>query len=315
MIARKKLQNKIAGSKYALPLTAVYALLVWMAAGLVHDRRMWMPFGCMTLTTYLMVELNNVNALIRTYSRMVSCSFLMLMVMSATTYADMQANMVQLCMVVFFMTLFQAYQDKTAAGWVFYAFFCLGMASMPFAQILFFVPFVWLLMRTTIMTLSWRTFFASILGLVTPYWFLAAYSLLVGQPMLVVDMLTRVADIQPLAALQSVDQHMAVTVVFVFVLGLTGTVHFLRNSYLDRIRIRMFFYTFIVVHFLTVVFIVMQPLHTGVLLKVMIIPASVLIAHFITLTKTHVTNVAFIIILTTVLLLTIYNLWIPSLRF
>ena len=59
----------------ALPAVALYGVAVWLADGLYH-MQWWIQFACFVLSTYLMIELNNSNALIRIYSRMVSCSFI-----------------------------------------------------------------------------------------------------------------------------------------------------------------------------------------------------------------------------------------------
>ena len=60
-----------------LSFTAVYAVLVFLASGLV-GKNLWFEFACLAVSTYLMVEFNNVNALLRVYSRMISCAFLVL---------------------------------------------------------------------------------------------------------------------------------------------------------------------------------------------------------------------------------------------
>ena len=177
-----------------MPLTLVYALLVWVAGGLADNRLMWVPFGCMILSAYLMMELNNINVLIRIYSRMVSCSFLLLTAMSAMTFCDMQGSIVQLCMISFYMAIFQAYQDKEAPGWVFYAFFCLGLASLTFIQIVFFVPFLWIMQGRYLMAMSWRNFWAGIVGLITPYWFIGAYYVISNQTESLVKHFLAIAD-------------------------------------------------------------------------------------------------------------------------
>ena len=76
----KRIQNRVAGSRIALPVTAVYALLVCLINHLV-GQSLWLQLLLLAVSTLLMVQLNNINALIRIYSRMVSCSFLVLMSM------------------------------------------------------------------------------------------------------------------------------------------------------------------------------------------------------------------------------------------
>ena len=73
----KRLQNTVSESRMALPCTAAYAICIWLLAGLLQGN-WWIQFAIFAVCTYLMVELNNANALLRIYSRMVSCTFVVL---------------------------------------------------------------------------------------------------------------------------------------------------------------------------------------------------------------------------------------------
>jgi len=73
----KRVQNVISESRLTLPVVATYGMGTWAAAGLFHEQ-WWIQLACFAISTYLMIELNNSNALIRIYSRMVSCSFIIL---------------------------------------------------------------------------------------------------------------------------------------------------------------------------------------------------------------------------------------------
>jgi hypothetical protein len=57
------------------------------------------------------------------------------------------------------------------------------------------------------------------------------------------------------------------------------------------------------------------PQYYDFLLRLLIINTAPLIAHFLTLTNTRITNIAFYVICATALILTAINLWIPSLSF
>ena len=87
MLRKKTFQNKVAASRYSLPITATLATLVWVAVGLLVSN-IWVEFAFTAMSTLLMVELNNRNALMRTYSRMVSCSFLALLTMTGLSHAQ-----------------------------------------------------------------------------------------------------------------------------------------------------------------------------------------------------------------------------------
>lgn len=302
------LQNKIAQSRKALLVTAVYALLVCFVCG-IFEQNNWVQLVVLAVSSYLMVELNNTNALIRVYSRMISCSYIMLYLMTGLITSDEPVILVQLCFIVFYLFLFSAYQEKDAVGRVFYAFTSLGIASVFFIQILYLVPILWILLRTNILALNIRTLSASILGLIMPYWVLGGYSLyteninwLIGH----FETFTRFApicDYQGLSAMQIT--LFAVLLLYTF----TGIVHLLRNSYKDKIRTRMFFEIFMIVDLISIVCIVLQPQHYDILIGIIVVNTSPIIAHFMALSSSKITNIAFFVIIAAVITLTMCNLW------
>ena len=77
----------------------------------------------------------------------------------------------------------------------------------------------------------------------------------------------------------------------------------------------MLYESFIAFEIATIVFIILQPQHFDFLLRILIISTAALIGHFITLTHTWVTNIAFHLIIVITVLITAYNLWMPSLTF
>ena len=119
------MQNWISEGRYTLPIVAVYAMVVCMLTG-VFKQGQWLQFAALALSAYLMIQLNNSNALIRIYSRMVSCSFLVLITMTSFLMSSVEGALVQLCMIVFYMMFFHAYQDNSASGRLFYAFVAWG---------------------------------------------------------------------------------------------------------------------------------------------------------------------------------------------
>ena len=318
----KRIQNKIAESRYTLPFVALFALVVWYAGGLVRHQY-YVQLFCFTISAYLMAELNNSNTLLRLRSRMVSCSFIVLMAMSAFLFPSLRCALVTLCFITFYTIIFHTYQDRHSPGMTFYAFLSLGIASVMLPQVVFYVPFLWLMMGFWLMAFSWRMWTASLLGLIAPYWVIVPWYLYAGWG----DRL--VAHVQSLITFPSpLDSHFSpltshfsvfsaqfsviTSFLFVFLLGVIGTVHFLRNASKDKIRTRMLYYIFISMNVLTTCFILLQPQHFEALFGLMIVNASALIAHFIALTRTRFTNIVFFILLAIVLCLTTYNLTINN---
>jgi hypothetical protein len=306
----KRTQNRIAESRFALPVVAVYGALVCILAGVV-SQGWWIQALLLAISTLMMVILNNSNALIRIYSRMVSCSFLVMATMATFLLPSIESAVIRLCFIVFFLFLFKAYQDKMATGWIFYAFLSLGIGSLVFVQSLFFVPVMWILMATNIMAFSVRTFFASLVGIMTPYWFLLAFDVYMGQTDQFLNHFTALAQWGETFNFTAIDTHRLLTLIVVVLFSAIGTVHFLRNSFRDKIRIRMIYESFIVLELCIIIFLALQPQFFDPLLSMLIVITSTLIGHYISLTHTRWTNYSFFVIVALALLTTAYNLWIP----
>lgn len=304
---RKRLQNRVAESRFAFPIASLYALAIWMFAGAVADR-LYVQLALFALSTLMMVYLNNSNALIRIYSRMVSCSFIVMTCAVAFVFSSVESAVVQTGFVMFYLSLLRCYQDKRAPGIAYYSFLCIGVISLFFVHVLYFVPFLWILMGSNLMSMNIKMFFASVLGLITPYWFAAGYFFYIGQPEWMLEHFSQLAEFQPLLCVETVDIHRIITFAVFLLMAIIGIVHFMRNSYLDKIRTRMMFEIFISVDLLVIAFMILQPQHFDMLLPMMIVNTSCLYAHFVSLTKTRLTNMAFIVIGIVLLSLTVYNL-------
>lgn len=305
---RKRLQNKVAESRFALPVTAIYATLAWLAGGLAGNG-MYIQFALFAASAFMMMMLNNHNSLIRIYSRMVSCTFLVLTAMAAFLFDRYEPFAVQMCMTVFYLAFFSCYQDKSARGRMFYAFLFIGLASIFFIQILFLVPVLWIIMAGKLMVFNPKTFWASVLGLVTPYWFMAGYCLLTGSPDRLISHFAGIAVFSPMSLYARPDTKRLATLALVLLLAFTGIIHYMRNSYGDKIRTRTIYETFIIMNLITIASVILQPQHTDMLLPLIIVNTAPLAAHFIALTGTRLTNIAFCTITTAILVLTAYNIW------
>jgi hypothetical protein len=313
-LRKKRRQERYALSRFALPVTAVYGALATLAAGVI-GQELWFQTAALFTATIMMVLLNNRYSLIRVYSRMVSCSYLVLMTMACFLFPSVKGAIIELTFIAACMFLFNAYQNPHGTGAIFYAFAMIGITSIFFVQILYYIPILWIILATNILALSTRTLAASIIGLIVPYWFMAGYYAYLGSIQPFIDHFTELAKFEKLCDYSIITSHQMLTFIFIAILGITGIIHFLRNSYNDKIKTRMLYESFIVFEIATIIFIILQPQHFDFLLRIMIICTAALIGHFIALTHTWITNIAFHLILIITLLITAYNLWMPSLTF
>lgn len=304
----KRLQNRIAESRFALPVTAVYTLAVWLAMCACGQRNI-VELAVFALEAYLMAELNNRNALIRIYSRMVSCAFLVLGTMTASISGHIDALLVQLCIIATYLLLFSCYQNQQAQGRMFYAFACIGAASVIFPQILLYVPVIWILAGTNLMAFSWRNFWASIIGLTVPYWFIAGYCALTGNFSIVAQRFGMLTDVvPPTFTYELPEPGIALSLGFITLMAVIGAIHFLRNSYKDKIRTRMIYEMVIIMTAYTACLIILLPKYAWILMGILLVNVAILTAHFIALTKSKVTNIAFCLLTVAALAITAANM-------
>lgn len=304
---RKRIQNKIAESRWTLSTLTMLALAVWGLAGM-GEHRLWINLLCLVLSTYLMVELNNANTLIRIYSRMVSGSFLVLATVCMHQLTSYTSSISILCMAGFYTSLFRSYQDEASPGWVFYAFICWGFASIVWPQALFFVPVFWLLMGVLLRAWSARHFCASLLGLLLPYAVVTAVLAVRGDLERMVSHFAQLGQFSPVFEFTALSIGQIVTLTFVTLCALIGSIHFLRKSHNDNIRTRQFYFFFLIIDGLTFAYLCVQPSQYEALLGILIVNTSPVIGHLWALTRTKWTNGLFLVATTLAVLLVAYNL-------
>lgn len=304
----KLLQNRIAESETAFFVSALYAVLVWLLAGAIQHH-WWLQLGCMAVATYLIMELNNSNTLIRVRSRMVACSFLFITSASPLLFASLRSSLLYVCIITLFRLLFRTYQDPQSEGRMYFAFIFIGLASMVAVHVLYFVPILWLLCATQLQSLNTRTWTTSFLGLLTPYWLATPWLFLKGSLQPAVAHFSQLATFSPAFDFSILPASQLATLVLIALLTLVSMIHFVQKGYEDRIRIRQLFGIFSTGFVLAVLFLVVQPALYETLLPIIFVCASPLIAHFFTLTGTKTTNVLFIATIVITVVLTLGSLF------
>lgn len=311
----KRAQNRYAEGRLTLPLTLFYGLAVWLLASILLPQSLWLSGCCMAITVFAMAKLNDYNLLIRIYSRSVSSVYIVLICAGPFLFSSLQGAFLQLCFIASLFCLFQAYQNQEAVGKIFYGFACLSLGSIIDARLLYYVPFFWFIMLTYIYSMSKKTFAASLLGVVAPYWFIVSIDFLLTKGDITpwINHLSALSDIQFPNDYTIIPIPYILLLLFVIICYMIGAVHFLRKKSDDKIRVRQIFYCFILTTAYTCILTALQPSLYDMSIRLMIITVSPLIAHFYTLTYTKFTNIAFFLLSGTAVALTIVNLWILSL--
>ena len=307
----KRLQNRIAESGTALPIAAVYAIGIWAIAMFGGSPTLfaWPQMACYAAASYMMVELNNSNALIRVRSRMVGATFIILSCLYVNGFQSLLGALGLVGIIATILQLFTTYQDKQAAGKTYYAFLALGCSSLLYAEYLYYVPILWILMISRLNSFSWRTMMASILGIITPYWFASLWLFYTWDFTAITEHLSDLNSFVFPANYLAVTLEQLLVYVFLATVSITGIIHFWQYSYEDKIHVRQLFGFFIAINLLTLLFIALQPQQFDAFIRIVIICTSPILAHFLTLTHSRITNIAFFVILSTCIIITFMNLW------
>ena len=124
----------------------LYGTAIWVLAGLFQEQ-WWIQFACFIMSVLLVMRINSKNLLIRIYSRSVSVAFIFLSCAAVFLFPSWTGGIVQLCCIAALMLLFDSYQDQTAVEKAYYAFLLLGISSMLDANIIFYLPLLWIMMN------------------------------------------------------------------------------------------------------------------------------------------------------------------------
>lgn len=325
----RRFQNRMATSRAALPTMSAYACALWFAM-IATEHMLLSCFVIFVVNVYLMVELNNRNALMRQYSRMVSCSYIALMMLCPSLIADLETMLVQLCFISALSLLFQTYQDRTAMGKKYWAYLFLGIAAIIWPPIIYFLLLFWVAESVFLMSFSWKALWASLFGMLTPLWLALPYIVYVGDYDAVVARYMQLVPcdriiagftdpmlLLPQSLPMTVEQLVSLS--FVLLISAVSIVYYLRNSYSDKIHVRMlyqFMLLIVIATILAMIVVVVLPFENALsersLLAMTIVCVSPMLAHFIAFTYSRITNIMVIVIVLASFAIAIYEI-IPHL--
>lgn len=310
---RKRFQNKVATSSFTLPVATLITLGLWALGG-AGDPFIWLGLIPTGITAYLLLELNNRNALIRIRSRLTTALYLVLTACNPILHPYKDIEWVVVCVTIAYYLLFMSYQKTKASGYIFHAFTFIGIGCLFFPQLIFFVPFYYLAMIIQLRSFTLRSLLASILGMILPFWLKIGWEFYQDGPRNISMNLKEFCYVSH-PNLSFLNEHQWVTFGLIALFSLIAILHYTRTNFNDKIRTRMLLYVIIIQEFVITAFLLLQPQHYDVLIHLLIMNSSPLIAHYFTLTNSRTTNIIFIIFISLLIFITIYNTWIPSFIF
>ena len=303
-------QKEIATNRFTLVIVSIFAAIVWvMHEFIAQDEESHHLFSLTliggfllcALAVYLMAELNNRFALLRISSRMLSSSLVMLCAAASMLHHLSPSHLMLICAVASYFPMFASYQRPYATTRIFLEFLFVGLASYLFPQVLYLIPFYWIV-QAMLRAMTFRSWVASLLGIITPYWFLVTYAYITNDLQLFTDHFNDIITVEmPSYSMLSLKQIMVGA--FSLVFFLLGSWDFYQKKHFDKTRIRCNYYAVSLLGAVSFVWLLLQPQYFNLIIPFCLVHTSMLGGHFIALSYGKVQNIITIIltILVTVL--------------
>lgn len=299
------LRYAVTTSPATLPTAAVMGSLIWLGGGLGEGTR-WGAWFVTLLTMFAVMEWNSRATLIRQRTRMASTSFIALLTAFAFLEPWDVSMWAALCYVLTHIVLSYCYQDTKCQAKAYHAFMILGVGSFFFRPLWLLVPFFLLSLAVQMQALTWRSLCASLLGLGTPYWIVAAWGLLKRQD--VSHLLWQQGDIAfGLTSWTALDGARKAALLFLLLYIAIALIDYVRTYYQDKISTRMFIYTIMVQLIGLGLMLISLPEDFDAVLRLTCCAAAPLIGHHLTLARGRYVNWYFTATLVLVVALTVFT--------
>lgn len=313
-MVKERLQNKVAGSVFTLPVCAVIATVLWWLPELTFSVRHILGLVLCFLTTYIIMGTNVQLHIIRIRTQMMACVWLVLAASLPFMHPLGKPLIAAALLCVSYLLLFLCYQRHRPQLMVFHVFLLLGIGGF-FAPVMLLmaIPFFFYLV-VFLRSLTPKAFWAGILGLIVPYWCYAAWCFTTNTLQDFVECMSDMVqfELPSLEALASLPFAWQVSAAIIALLSIVSTIHFLCTNYDDKIRVRMILYIYIMQTLLMMAFLVLQPAQYQTTMALIIASACPVIAHFFALSGSIVSNLFFVLSLLLTAVMAVLNLWMTS---
>lgn len=318
MTTRKnRLQNRVAGSDYTLPACLVMATAMWWLPwqGLDPWRAGGWAMGLVTAFAVLMT--NEEFHLTRIRTRLMTCVWLLLAAAMPFVHTIDKPAICALCLALAHPLLFSCYQNPRPYAAVYHSFLFLGIGALFSVGMGIMAVLFCFYLGAVMRALSWKSFWAAVLGYATPLWLVTAWYVLTDDIGSMAGRLSAIElpQVPGLGAYAIVPLPCALLASLMCVLGTVAAIYYMRHNYSDKIHIRMVMYVYVMQSAAMLTALVLQP---GAYRTIMAMAATCtgpLIAHYFAQSGSRISGILFIVSIILYAILAYLNIWMPSLTF
>jgi len=327
---KKRIQQRITAGKFVLPVVMLLSVAIWVGGYFIKpmpafshsSSAVWqmvehlflgksvdliVNFLLYSVIGYFLIELNNAFAIIRLRASIQTSFYFIIIAVCPELHPLHMGTVTTLCMVASIFFLFQSYQHTKPTGVIFYSWMFLGLSSLMLPQLLFLIP-IYLISAYNFQSLSPKSFFAGLIGLTFPFWFLMGYAFSFNHLDVLYSPFQELINFVPIN-LFSLKGWQIVTIIYVLLLFIIAVANSLINGWQDKIRTRAYLSFFSLMGVCLFVLIILQPQHFIAIFPLLLVCFSFLAGHFFALTKSRASNLFFIFSLIGLVTLLTYNLW------
>ncbi|RHJ93992.1 DUF6427 family protein [Parabacteroides bouchesdurhonensis] len=187
------------------------------------------------------------------------------------------------CLIFAVYQLFTSYHEPLSMGNAYNAALLIGLGSLLWVDILWFLPLFWLGMYS-FRSLNIRTFIASLLGVCTIYWFVLGWCVWQKDFTLFIVPFTSLFKIH-FVLIRDADFLDWIGLLYTALLLIIASVNIIMHEYEDNLRTRQFLSFVIVMAVWSFVLFFLYEQSSEEYLEMACVPASILMAHFFTVMR------------------------------
>ena len=189
------------------------------------------------------------------------------------------------CLIFALYYLFISYHDIYTSENAYKSALLIGAGSLLWIHLLWFIPLFWWGMNK-FRCFSFRTFLASVLGLITIYWFLAGWCLYHRDFTLLTTSFSILANFR-FASINTFVITDWISILTLVLLTLTASVHIITHEMEESLRSRQFLYFLMLMACWSFILFIIYNQTSEEFIQAACIPASILVAHFFAIIRNH----------------------------
>ena len=247
----------------------------------------------------LLLWLNRRFSLIRTKTLLPFLFYMLFLTIDSTAFFSFEGNINTFFLLIIVFYFFKSYQSEKFIEQAFNIGLLLSLGSLFSGQMLFFIPMIWIGLAC-MQVLSAKSFFASLVGILIPYWLVFCWFLYQKNLVGFAEPFYHLIQIKPLSVLDFNTSDW-LRICFSGVITICGIVNFRMNSFKDKIKTRVYFYLLIALIVYVFLLLAFGILPMSEYIGIYYFSVSLFAAHFFATVNTRMSTIFFYLFLITFL--------------